>query len=373
MSQALLIQMLRAPETASKLKGRDWSVLFRQARFSGLTGRIAGPLLDIKSPPDGPPVLPEPLQRHLQAAQRVCAAQLAEVGREARHLDRALADLGAPVILLKGAAYAMAGLPAAQGRVFSDVDILVPKSHLLQAESLLMLHGWMTSETSTYNQHYYREWMHELPPMRHLQRGTTLDVHHTILPETARLKPEAAKLIESALPLAGTRVLHVLSPVDRVLHSMTHLFLNDEMGHALRDLSDLDLLLRDASVDQLFWDALVPRAVELNLQRPLHYGLHELQRVLGTPVPTAVSSAAQQWGPGALLSPLMNWIWDQTFSAPAPASRLMAREVATWMLYLRGHWLRMPPFLLVRHLTIKAFGWHESDRPESRVKADTPT
>jgi hypothetical protein len=27
---------------------------------------------------------------------------------------------------------------------------------------------------------------------------------------------------------------------------------------------------------------------------------------------------------------------------------------ARWLLYVRSHWLRMPPWLLTRHLTIKA-------------------
>ena len=35
---------------------------------------------------------------------------------------------------------------------------------------------------------------------------------------------------------------------------------------------------------------------------------------------------------------------------------------ALFALYVRAHWLRMPPLLLARHLTIKALKLHE-DRP----------
>ena len=65
--------------------------------------------------------------------------------------------------------------------------------------------------------------MHELPPMRHMVRQTVIDVHHAILPETARLKPDSAKLRAAALPLGGRKGLLVFSPADMVLHSATHL------------------------------------------------------------------------------------------------------------------------------------------------------
>ncbi len=86
--------------------------------------------------------------------------------------------------MLKGAAYLVADLPSSAGRLFSDVDILVPKPRLPEVESHLTMHGWMTTHHSGYDQRYYRERMHELPPMEHVHRGTTIDVHHTILPET---------------------------------------------------------------------------------------------------------------------------------------------------------------------------------------------
>ena len=43
-----------------------------------------------------------------------------------------------------------------------------------------------TTHHSAYDQRYYREWMHELPPLLHVRRQTALDVHHAIAPETAR-------------------------------------------------------------------------------------------------------------------------------------------------------------------------------------------
>ena len=58
-------------------------------------------------------------------------------------LTPALAEIEGPVLLLKGAAYAAAGLPPAAGRLFSDIDILVPKAQIGAAEAALMLDGWV--------------------------------------------------------------------------------------------------------------------------------------------------------------------------------------------------------------------------------------
>src|SRR5581483_1442714 len=189
---------------------------------------------------------------HLEAARLVCEAQHAAMRREVDEIAAALAPLGVPVILLKGAAYLHARLPAADGRVFSDVDILVPKATLPRVESALMLAGFATTHHHPYDQRYYRRWMHELPPMQHVKRMTILDVHHTIVPETARVHPDAAELIRSAVALAGRPDLAVLAPADMVLHSATHLFHNEELTHGLRDLVDLDALLRHFGRDAAF-------------------------------------------------------------------------------------------------------------------------
>ena len=123
--------------------------------------------------------------------------------REVAHVEGALAATGVPFILLKGAAYLLAGLKAARGRMFSDIDILVPRRALPDVEAALMLSGWASANITPYDQRYYRRWMHELPPLKHISRRTLLDVHHAILPTTARLKPDSAKLLAASLPVAG--------------------------------------------------------------------------------------------------------------------------------------------------------------------------
>ncbi len=179
----------------------------------------------------------------------------------------------------------MAGLPAADGRVFSDVDILVPEQAIPAVESALMLHGWSAGHHGAYYQRYYRQWMHEIPPMRHARRRTVIDVHHAILPKTARIEVDSDRMREAAIAVAGDDRLRVLAPVDMVLHSATHLFHEGELDNGLRDLFDLDSLLRHFGAEAGFWETLVPRAVEVGLTRPLYYALRYASQMLSTPIP----------------------------------------------------------------------------------------
>jgi hypothetical protein len=290
----------------------------------------------------------------LAAARTLSTAQQDEVRREVAHISRALRLLAVPIVLLKGAAYVMTDLPAAAGRMFSDIDVLVPRNRLAEVESSLMLAGWAIADLSEYDQLYYRRWGHELPPLQHIRRQTVLDVHHAILPDTARLKPPSRKLFEAARPLDGTERVFVLAPVDLVLHSMAHLFHNEEWSHGLRDLSDLDLLLRHFGATAGFWNQLIERARELDLTRPLYYGLHQAHTILGTPVPTESLQASRGLAPPWPIRKLMNELWSHALRSPHRSAKGPLTPLAHLMLYVRAHWLRMPPVLLARHLAVKA-------------------
>ncbi|HTS20186.1 MAG TPA: nucleotidyltransferase family protein [Casimicrobiaceae bacterium] len=349
-----LLGLLRDPSAAARFQLADWDALIRSARRANLLPRVA---LDLDER-GLTGLVPEAPRAHLEAARVLAAAQAAAVRREVAFIDRALADRGVPIVLLKGAAYLIAGLSAARGRMFSDVDILVPAETLADIEAKLMLHGWASAKTSAYDQRYYRRWMHELPPLKHHTRQTVLDVHHAILPTAARLKPDSAKLLAAAFPVPGEPRLRVLAPVDMVLHSATHLFCNEDVGNSLRDLVDLDSLLRELAVRQGFWEILAGRAAELDLARPLYYALRYARGVLDTPVPDTAIRAADAGRPPPWLRGLMDGLFLRTLH-PRHADRALT-SLARLSLYVRAHWLRMPPLLLAQHLAVKAFRREES-------------
>jgi hypothetical protein len=179
-------------------------------------------------------------------------------------------------------------------------------------------------------------------------------VHHAILPVTARLKPNSARLLAASRPIAGEDRLRVLCPADMVLHSATHLFYNEDLSHGLRDIADLDSLLRHFGGEPGFWEELPRRAVELDLARPLYYGLRYASHFLGTPVPAQARRGADVGQPPGIARRLMDALYDRALCPVSPSDAGALTPLSRRALYVRAHWLRMPPLLLAWHLSVKA-------------------
>ncbi len=357
MKPALLVEVLRAPQRVRDLDPGGWELLLRQAFAAGLHGALPFLLEDAGLLAGVPPAPRE----HLDWMRTVALRHRDSVRNEVRQIARALGQPAQPLILLKGAAYVLGGMAMSRGRLFSDVDILVPKDALPGVESALMLNGWAATHHDAYDQRYYREWMHELPPLEHVRRGTVIDVHHAILPETAARRPDPEKLRAAAVSIAwpdgmdAPCPLATLAPHDMVLHSAVHLFWDGEFDHGLRDLFDIHRLLQLFGEQAGFWEGLAPRARELELERPLFYALRYAARLLGTPVPASVMRAAAGAAPNPAVLVLMDGLFLRGLM-PAHASCTDALGgTAKGMLYVRGNWLRMPPLMLARHLFHKAF------------------
>jgi hypothetical protein len=284
---------------------------------------------------------------------------------EVHCIRRSLAAVDTPVVLLKGAAYLMAGLRPAKGRLFSDVDIMVKRDSLAAVESALFSAGWMVEARDAYTQRYYRKWMHELPPMRHVQRGTVIDVHHTIAPPTSRFRVEGERLLERIRPLGDMVGIYILAPTDLVLHSATHLFQEGELWHGLRDLLDLNDLIVEFAQQPTFWSDLLDRANELGLQIPLSHALIHLERLFGTMPPAQFVARVEALDRNGLSRWLMYRLLNIALRPDHPSCDGPWTAVARFLLYVRSHYLRMPLFLVVPHLIRKAL-WRaewESARP----------
>ncbi|HMM47148.1 MAG TPA: nucleotidyltransferase family protein [Thiobacillaceae bacterium] len=347
----LLPAVLRNPESSTRLSLEQWDLLVRQARQAGLLARLHDRFVALGLTE----TIPHPARWHFEAAATLAQRQEVAVRWEVGQIRAALAALDSPLVVMKGAAYVMAGLPAARGRLFTDIDILVPQQKLAQAEAALMLAGWHTAGLSAYDERYYRRWMHEIPPMQHLRRATLIDVHHAILPHTARAFPDPEKLFARIEPIADLPGVHVLCAEDRILHSAAHLFHDGELPHGLRDLSDLDLLLRHEALAPRFWSRLTARAAELQLGRSLFYALRYAEHFLDTPVPGEAWESLRPVAPSPALLRMMDGLFSRAL-APVHAScsdrfTTLARRAA----YVRAHWLRMPTHLLLPHLFHKAF------------------
>ena len=362
----LLCTALARPRALVGLREAEWSDLVPAARSAGILARLAR-LLEREGVFHD---LPVRVANHLAGAVRAADANQRIILWELDRVERALRDCAVRPIALKGAGYALAGLTAAEGRVFSDLDLLVPRQDLEEVERLLAVGGWRSQDLDDYDQRYYRAWMHEIPPLRHRVREVEVDIHHNLLPLTGRVALDAGLLHASARPSASRRTL-VLAPPDMVLHSAAHLFFGGEFERGLRDLSDVHLLLGEFTrTEPDFWTNLVDRSMQLGLARPLFYALRFCVRLFGTPVPDEVLVSLGARRPNALARVAMDWAVPLALVPDASDERQMRKGLARRLLWSRSHWLRMPPGMLAYHLVRKS--WKRLAAPRGEQGGERP-
>jgi hypothetical protein len=257
---------------------------------------------------------------------------------------------------LKGAAYIAQSMPLALGRLLNDVDLLVSREDLASTEAALTAAGWKTEVGDEYDERYYREFSHEIPPMRAPGHPLQVDLHHTIAPVTSRVRADDATLFAGIVRMPGGRFC-VLDPRDQVIHAAIHLFQDSELTGTLRDLVDIDELIRHHLRAERDWEALVDRSAAHGALGLMWYALHYCREWLGTPIPDRFMPAP----PGLVGRALFEWVFRRVApptlldEAAAPGQRF-----AALLGRIRYHHLRMPPRLLLRH------GLHKLTRRASK-------
>lgn len=336
MSAAGVAMLLADPSRAPALDTAAWNGILCAARAERLLASLAWRLDGLALPPS--------VRSILESAKAD-----AEVGRtaalwEAEMARRALAPLDVPVVLLKGTAFAAAGLDAGQGRQIGDLDILVPRDRMDDVEAVLLAAGWEWVKPDPYDDQYYRRWMHELPPLIHRDRDRMIDVHHTILPLTARPKPDAEALIADSVPLENG--LRLLSPEDMIVHAAAHLLADGDLAGGLRNLWDIDCLVRDYDGPG-FFDRLQARATLHGLLTEVDRALRLRNTLFVAPAESGGAKDPSRLGPGRNDGPYVARLLtrDSWGRQTRPFLRLA--------FYIRSHWLRMPPFMLAQHLWTK--------------------
>lgn len=328
----LLAWVLTDPARSQQLRDHQWQTILAMAQAERLLSSLAHRLA-------GLPV-PKGAQRVLERARLTTDAERTRSLWEAEMARRALAGVATPVILLKGTAYAAAGLAAGQGRHIGDLDILVLGDRLDAVEAALLAAGWEWVKPDPYDDAYYRRHMHELPPLIHRERDGMIDVHHTILPLTARIRPDAAALIAAAVPLENG--LFTLSPEDMVIHAAAHLFADGDLSGGLRNLWDIDRLLREFGARDGFWTRLLDRSRRHGLTLIVSRALRLSRHLFETPVDNHLAWEGRRGDISYLGRLLARDGWGRETRKPLRLA-----------FYVRSHWIRMPPVMLARHLFTK--------------------
>lgn len=362
---SVLTQVMARPALMADLDRREWDDLLVLGKTSQVLARLHGLAQDCGALATAP----RPAVDVLESARIYADYRQLLARREMAELDAVLSGCGFPVVLLKGAAYLMAQVPLGKGRRLNDIDLLVPREHLAQAESILQQAGWAFDEELTeYDERYYREWTHEIPPLRQPDSPLEVDLHHNIIQPTGRIKVDAGRLFDAITPVEGT-CFSVLSPQDMFLHSATHLFMSDELRGGLRDLVDMQMLCDHyCAADPLYWQRLADRAAQLGLSRPLYHAAGAMRRLLSVEIPGEVWREIAGGAPVAPVDAILTRAIDRHLAPASPAEG--PSGIAEKLLFLRSHWVRMPPLMLVRHLAYKWWVGLRSPAPRAERPDD---
>lgn len=348
--QQLLLNALAYPDALAKYDAKDWELVLRLARKVKLLGRLAWEMETRGALENIPPRAASQLRSSLIQVKKLQQLTHWELNR----ISWALQSMDIPIITLKGVAYSLAGLPESAGRTYVDLDIMVPKNVLASVELELNKRGWACQKLSAYDEHYYRVWSHEIPPLTHIERETEVDIHHTITQPTSGIKVNPDLFFEAAVSVEGTNY-KILNPIDMVLHCAVNLFQNNELAGDLRDLLDChDLLVFFSEKEVDFWKQLIERANQLNLGRPLFYALHFSVLMFKTPVPNKITDNLNN-KPSAAVLWMINKLVPVALFPLHPDKPSKRDRVACTLLYLRSHWIRMPLYLLLPHLLYKSY------------------
>lgn len=331
-----LIALLRQPDLVSGMTLEDWNPVVEAGRRAQLLGSLAVLLRRANVHAH----VPTAVQRHLDLAELTARRRSEAAMWEVSAMRRAI-DSSISLVLLKGCAYVASQDLNAGGRTFSDVDIMVRRQDLPALETALITVGWKPSRVNAYDQAYYRNWMHEIPPMSHVRRHTVLDLHHAINPPISRYYVDPAKLFENLAEVQPG--VFVLGSLDRVIHCALHLLQEGDSQKLVRDLYDLFLLSQQ--------HAKTPEGQSLLRKRAIELGVAPL-------VDAALSAANELFAPeGAQKHETKGLLVTSVVRAArqADASAAWLTALAGTLVLAYSHWIKMPLHLLLPHLVRKAW------------------
>ncbi|MFT5839052.1 MAG: hypothetical protein ACI9UT_001554 [Flavobacteriales bacterium] len=293
--------------------------------------------------------LPTQTQRHFLNADVLAENHKKQVLFEASELKRELGDKQQYLIFLKGAGYTLSGAQVGDTRIYNDIDILADKKSIDVIEKRLCLLGWLSEELTEHDEKYYRKWAHEIPPLRHGKRGTIVDVHHNIVPIISGRHVDADKFASNSVSTPDG--FQILSFSAMTLHSLIHLFFNEDVEKGYRDLIDIHTLMT-ANNHKEFWLPLITLAKQTGFELELFLACRYVQKTFQTDIPDFVQDKISEFCPWNIK--FLDFMYDKTLKPNHPLCRPRFFSVAEFMILIRGHFQKMPLHILIYHLLCKS-------------------
>lgn len=345
-----LHKLLSQPEHSQHLSLSDWASLLSEARYMGMLAQLKTVLNKSATWQ----LLPLKVRETIESDFCIYRNQHRLLTQESQRLSAQLAELDVQHAYLKGSAYQLLELGGFEGRLMSDIDILVSREQLPVVEKALLKQGWIFTKSNDYDDRFYREWSHEIPPLRHIERGVELDVHFNILPIILKRSPSPKLLLSKLSPLNRQPSAHTLTPAALLFHSIVHLFYESEYDKGLRDLHDIKMLMEHFGSSE-FWRDLIELEQEVGNGDSIYWALRFSRELFGYSPPTEVLAHFKKKAPNKLIELALGWSFKQVFCNNYPPNRLKMHFLAEKLLYWRGHLKRMPLYRLIPHLVNKSW------------------
>jgi len=144
-----------------------------------------------------------------------------------------------------------------------------------------------------------------------------------------------------------------------ILHSACHLFSEGKLDKGLRDLTDIQILLEQYHSEHGVGSAnkLLRRAEQLNLDHQLMLATRYVAALLLNTVD--LTQYNQHHCPSrpfaTIRSRLLDWCYLRLIIPHHHISKRPSTAIATILILVRSHYLKMPLRLLIPHLTIKCW------------------
>ena len=343
---AWLMCFLKNEEVDVERPLSEWFRLIALCRQLGLLALLANRIEGLNIAPS----LLKRINTHLLSAKLQVENQQKSVNW---HIEKLVANNpdGIQFLVLKGAAYLFAEKSIATGRTMSDVDILVTRSSLDNAEFWLFLNGYASIKNDEYDDYYYRQWMHELPPFMHTTGGLTLDLHHNLLPMTSK------RFIDPHLLFAEAREakpnFFIPSDADLIIHSAVHLLQDSVFNRTLRDLTDLYHLISELTHHQHSTAALFERAKTLRLEKDVAKVFSLLHSVFKRELLPIETDFVKQCLGRSLFWPLEKRCYITMLQQPLLSEWTAKHHLSSWVLFVKSHLIKMPLTLLIKHSYVK--------------------
>lgn len=212
--------------------------------------------------------------------------------REIESLAVLLNRSGIQPVLLKGAAYLVAGVysdPA--GRFLQDIDLLTSPSQSVQAFETIRRSGYepYVPKPTALGRHHH-------PMLTQLHR-VPVEVHQSLGLGACSTFVTADEMVDASTPLQlGQATVRIPSPE----HLTTHLIMHSQMQHgsydriwpSLRAMLDLVLLQRRFTIP---WEAIRSRFASRRRASLLNLHLMQVEKTMGMKPPYALSPGGIRW------------------------------------------------------------------------------